>query len=95
MREWTNTEGISCFYFEAFNEQWKDAHNPEGSENHFGLFTIDGKAKYPVWDLVDKGIFKGLTRNGNPITKTYDGNKDILLESVLVPPSEHEISNNR
>ena len=95
MREWTNSEGISCFYFEAFNEQWKDAHNPEGSENHFGLFTIDGKAKYPVWDLVDKGMFKGLTRNGNPITKTYDGHKEALLENVLVPPSEHEISTNR
>lgn len=95
MREWTNSEGISCFYFEAFNEQWKDAHNPEGSENHFGLFTIDGNAKYPIWDLVDKGVFKGLTRNGNSITKTYDGDKDTLLEDVLVPPSEHEISNNR
>lgn len=88
MREWTNTEGISCFYFEAFNEQWKDAHNPEGSENHFGLFTIDGKAKYPVWDLVDKDIFKGLTRNGNPITKTYTGNKEELMPHVLVPPTK-------
>ncbi|WP_299336289.1 glycosyl hydrolase family 17 protein [uncultured Psychroserpens sp.] len=95
MREWTNKNNISCFYFEAFNEQWKDAQNSKGSENHFGLFTIDGKAKYPIWDLVDKGIFKGLTRNGNPITKTYGGNKDLLMKDVLVPPSINEIMANR
>ncbi|AUC81767.1 glycosyl hydrolase family 17 [Lacinutrix sp. Bg11-31] len=93
MREWTDKEGISCFYFEAFNEKWKDAHNPEGSENHFGLFTIDGKAKYPIWDLVDKGVFRGLTRKGNTITKTYNGSIKKLLEEVLVPPSKHEIMN--
>jgi len=91
MREWTNEAGISCFYFEAFNEQWKDAHNANGSENHFGLFTTDGEAKYPIWDLVDKGIFKGLTRNGKPISKTYNGDKDALMKDVLVPPSEFEI----
>lgn len=94
MRDWTNKAGITCFYFEAFNEQWKDLHNPQGSENHFGLFTIDGKAKYPIWDLVDNKNFKGLTRNGNPITKTYDGSKEALLEDVLVPPSEHDIMAN-
>ncbi|MEH6537348.1 MAG: glycosyl hydrolase family 17 protein [Psychroserpens sp.] len=95
MREWTNKEGISCFYFEAFNEQWKDAHHPNGSENHFGLFTIDGKAKYPIWDLVDKGVFKGLTRDGLPITKTYDGDKEALMKDVLVPPSLNEIMAHR
>ncbi|WP_188373527.1 glycosyl hydrolase family 17 protein [Winogradskyella haliclonae] len=91
MRNWTNKAGISCFYFEAFNEQWKDAGNPLGSENHFGLFTIDGKAKYPIWDLVDKGVFDGLTRDGNPIKKTYDGNQAKLIENVLAPPTKHEI----
>ena len=86
MREWTSKEGISCFYFEAFDEHWKDAPNPGGSENHFGLFTIDGKAKYALWDLVDESIFKGLGRGKNPITKTYNGNKDSLLLEVHVPP---------
>lgn len=85
MREWTNSANISCFYFEAFNEKWKDAHNPDGSENHFGLFKINGEAKYPIWDLVDKGVFKGLTRNGNSITKTYNGDKEELMPHVLVP----------
>lgn len=90
IREWTNREGISCFYFEAFNEQWKDAQNPIGSENHFGLFTLDGQAKYTIWDLVDEGVFKGLTRNGNPITKTYKADKEKLMKSVLVPPATGE-----
>ena len=95
MRRWTNRSAISCFYFEAFNEPWKDANNPDGSENHFGLFTVEGKAKYPIWDLVDKGIFEGLTRNGNTILKTYNGDKNALLEEVLVPPSELEIMASR
>ena len=86
LRDWTNTSGISCFYFEAFNEQWKDARNIKGSENHFGLFTIDGKAKYALWDLVDKGAFDGMTRNGLSITKTYDGDKEALMTTVLAPP---------
>ena len=86
MREWTAKAGISCFYFEAFDEIWKDAPNPNGSENHFGLFTIDGKAKYALWDLVDEGVFDGLGRNKNSVTKTYNGNKDSLLLEVHVPP---------
>ena len=91
MREWTNKENILCFYFEAFNEKWKDAHNPKGSENHFGLFTVDGKAKYPIWNLVDKGVFNGLTRNGNTITKTYNGEYKSLMVDVLVPPTTDEL----
>jgi len=90
MRNWTNAAGISCFYFEAFDEQWKDARNPVGSENHFGLFTLDGQAKYALWDLVDKGTFNGLSRNGNPITKTYNGDKQALMRAVLVPPLKNE-----
>ncbi len=85
IREWTNKEGISCFYFEAFNEPWKGAGNPKDAENHFGLFTTNGEAKYALWDLVDKRVFEGLTRNEQPITKTYNGNKDTLMEGVLVP----------
>ena len=89
MREWTNEAGISCFYFEAFDEQWKDAGNPNGSENHFGLFTLKGEAKYPIWDLVDNGTFKGLTRDGNPIKKTFNGDKEALLKTVLVPNTNY------
>ncbi len=88
MRAWTNAQGISCFYFEAFNEPWKDAANQGGSENHFGLITVDGKAKYALWEAVDQGIFEGLTRGGNPITKTYNGNLEALMEDVKLPPTK-------
>jgi len=92
IREWTNRENISCFYFEAFDEPWKDAKNPLGSENHFGLINLEGQAKYAIWDLVDKGIFKGLTRDGKPITKTYKGKKEDLLKDVHVPPTREGIA---
>ncbi|MDB9732701.1 glycosyl hydrolase family 17 [Polaribacter sp.] len=90
LREWTNKEKISCFYFEAFNEQWKDAGNPLGSENHFGLINSEGEAKYPLWEAVDAGIFKGLTRNGKTITKTYNGDTTLLMKDVLVPNTEYK-----
>lgn len=86
MREWTNKEGISCFFFEAFDEPWKDSGNPLGSENHFGLFTVDGKAKYALWKEVDDKTFKNLGRNGAEIIKTFEGNKDFLTKTVLIPP---------
>jgi exo-beta-1,3-glucanase (GH17 family) len=85
MRAWTNKEKITCFYFEAFDENWKDAQNPNGSENHFGLFTIDGKAKYALWEKVNQGVFKELKRDGNSIVKTYNGNKEELLKEVEIP----------
>ncbi len=88
MREWTNEAGISLFFFEAINEQWKDANNPIGSENHFGLFDLKGEAKYPLWELVDKGTFKNLTRDGNPIVKSFNGEKDSLLKNVMAPPAK-------
>lgn len=90
MRDWTNEAGMSCFYFEGFDEPWKGGDNSGNSEKHFGLFTVDGKAKYALWDEVDKGTFNGLTRNGNPITKTYNGNKDALMKDVEVPPTAEE-----
>lgn len=91
IREWTDAQGISCFYFEAFDEPWKDAGNPGGSENHFGLFTVEGKAKYPVWEQVDRAVFEGLSRGGNPIEKTYNGDEAALLEEVLPPPVKDTI----
>ncbi len=90
MRDWTNAAGISCFFFEAFNEPWKDAVNPQGSENHFGIFGIAGEAKYAVWDWVDKGVFKNLTRDGHPIVKTYNGDVNKLLGDVMAPPAKSD-----
>ena len=85
MREWSNKNNISCFYFEAFDENWKDSANPLGSENHFGLINLQNQAKFAIWDKVDKGIFNGLTRNGKPIVKTYNGNENALWQDVKVP----------
>ena len=90
MREWTNTAGISCFYFEAFDEPWKDAMNAKGSENHFGLFTLDGQAKYAIWEWVDQGVFDGLTRAGNQISKTNNGSLERVLELSPIPPAKPE-----
>ena len=87
MREWTNKAGISCFYFEGFDEPWKDPNNENGSENHFGLFTVDGEAKYVLWDAVDEGVFDGLSRNGNAITKSFEGDREAMMKTVLVPPT--------
>ena len=85
MRDWTNKEGISCFYFEGFDEQWKDSQNPLGSENHFGLINLQGQAKFALWEMVDQGVFKGLTRDGKPITKTYNGKEESLWMDVKTP----------
>jgi len=82
MRNWTDKKNISCFYFEAFDENWKDAANPKGSENHFGLINLQSEAKYALWSQVDAGVFDSLTRNGKPITKTYKGNAKALWNEV-------------
>jgi exo-beta-1,3-glucanase (GH17 family) len=92
MREWSDANNVTVFYFEAFDEPWKDAANPMGSENHFGLINLQAQAKYAIWDLVDAGVFDGLTRDGRPITKTYNGDMDALLQDALVPPTAREIS---
>ena len=88
MRAWTNKEKITCFYFEAFDEPWKDSQNPKGSENHFGIFTVDGKAKFTLWNSVDDKVITNLKRNGNTIEKTFSGNKELLMKSVLAPPKK-------
>lgn len=87
MREWTNKQKISCFYFEAFDENWKDSANPMGSENHFGLINLQSQAKYVLWKSIDNGVFNGLTRNGKPITKTYNGDEKALWSDVKTPTS--------
>lgn len=88
MREWSDANGVSVFYFIGFDENWKDAANPLGSENHFGLINLQAQAKFALWNQVDAGIFDGLTRDGRSITKTYGGNLDSLMKDVLTPPSQ-------
>ena len=84
VHQWVDEEEISCFYFEAFDEPWK-SEGTAGSEGHFGLFTVDGRAKYMLWDMVDEDVFNGLMRDGNPIRKTCDGNFDEVWSRVNTP----------
>jgi hypothetical protein len=86
--DWCAAENISCFYFQAFDEPWKSS-TPDGSESHFGLFTVDGRAKFVIWDLVDSGLLDGLGRDGNPVTKTFNGDLEALMETVQ-PPVIHK-----
>lgn len=82
--EWTRGEGLTCFYFEAFDEPWK-SDGTAGSEGHFGLFTVDGQAKMPLWDLVDDGVFDGLSRGGNSVVKTHGGDREVVLQRHRAP----------
>ncbi|MBP6568698.1 MAG: glycosyl hydrolase family 17 [Saprospiraceae bacterium] len=95
IKDWSDSLGITCFYFEAFDEQWKDAANPKGSENHFGLINLKSEAKYALWDLVDDGKFENMTRDGKPITKTFQGNIQSLMHQVKAPPSLHELNTHK
>lgn len=90
MREWSNQNNVSCFYFEAFDECWKDQGNELGSENHFGLINLKAQAKFGLWELVDNGVFDGLTRGGKPITKSYNGDQQALMEEVESLPFHYE-----
>jgi exo-beta-1,3-glucanase (GH17 family) len=83
-REWTRESGMTCFYFQAFDEPWK-SDGTAGSEGHFGLITVDGKVKSALWDLVDAGIFEGLSRGGQPIVKTHGGDEAALTEGLEAP----------
>jgi exo-beta-1,3-glucanase (GH17 family) len=94
IRTWSKKNKVACFYFEAFDEPWKAAHNPLDSENHFGLFTVDGQAKFVLWDEVDQGLFEGLKRGKNSIRKTYNGNREDLLLDVSMPDVKKEITPN-
>jgi hypothetical protein len=86
MRDWEKESRMSVFYFEAFDEQWKDPNDVNGSENHFGLIGLDNNVKYALWDLIDQQTFEGLTRDGKPLGKSYAGDKAALLKEVGLPP---------
>jgi exo-beta-1,3-glucanase (GH17 family) len=83
--EWVKKQKITCFYFEAFDECWKNANNPMHSENHFGFINLQGQAKYGLWKWVDDNTFKNLKRNGKYITKTFNGDIVQLMKTVQIP----------
>ena len=85
MSDWTIANGVSCFYFEAFDEPWKDAPRPMGSENHFGLIDVEGTLKYALWDEYDSGVFKGMTRDDKPLKKSFNGAFEEMFSTVKLP----------
>ncbi len=44
MNAWAKAKGVTTFFFEAFDEPWKG----KGTEGHWGLFSVDRKAKPAV-----------------------------------------------
>ena len=84
LRLWIKNKSMTCFYFEAFDEPWK-SNGTSGSEGHFGLFTVNGEAKYAIWDLFDSGVFNGLDRDGNRIKKTHSGDIRKLKMNMFIP----------
>ena len=85
MSNWTAANGVSCFYFEAFDEPWKDAPRPLGSENHFGLFDVEGKVKYALWNAYDSGAFEAMSRDGILLKKSFNGIFDEMFKTVKLP----------
>ena len=49
--EWTSTEKILTFVFEAFDEPWKGSPDPLEPEKHWGLFKVNRKPKLVMQDL--------------------------------------------
>lgn len=48
---WVGKMNITTFFFEAFDEDWKgDPNDPLGAEKHWGLFTVDRRAKRAMRD---------------------------------------------
>ena len=48
---WSAKMNITTFIFEAFDEDWKgNPDNPLGAEKHWGLFTVDRKAKLVMYE---------------------------------------------
>jgi exo-beta-1,3-glucanase (GH17 family) len=49
--EWTTSEKIHSFVFEAFDEPWKGYPDPLEPEKHWGLFRLDRTPKLVMQDL--------------------------------------------
>ena len=52
LMSWAKKNNVTTFFFEAFDEPWKgDPANPNGAEKHWGLFTVERKAKKAMQQL--------------------------------------------
>ena len=49
---WATRNNVTAFIFEAFDEDWKgDPSDALGAEKHWGLFTVDRKAKLAMHEI--------------------------------------------
>ena len=92
INRWSKENKVTTVYFSAFDEPRKDPNGPNASENNFGLFTVEGKAKYALWEAVDQTLLQGLSRedNGPAIQKTFTGDQAAVWATVLTPKSKSE-----
>ena len=90
INRWSKDNKVTTVYFSAFDEPWKDPNGPNATENNFGLFTVEGKAKYALWEAVDQKLLQGLSREDNDpaIQKTFDGDHGAVWSTVLTPKSK-------
>lgn len=54
LTEWSDSEHILTFVFEAFDEEWKGSHEPLEPEKHWGLYKIDRTPKLVMKNAVQK-----------------------------------------
>lgn len=45
LAQWTVKHQVLCFYFEAFDENWKGSEHPLEPEKHWGIFTAERMPK--------------------------------------------------
>ncbi len=62
LNAWAKANNVTVFYFEAFDEPWKGT----GTEGHWGLFSVDRKAK-----LAMQGLYPELMP-ARPTSPSYD-----------------------
>jgi exo-beta-1,3-glucanase (GH17 family) len=62
LNAWAKANNVTTFYFEAFDEPWKG----NGTEGHWGLFSVDRKAK-----LAMQTLYPELMPSG-PTSPSYD-----------------------
>lgn len=56
LMEWTGSENIPTFVFEAFDEEWKGSQHPLEPEKHWGLFKIDRSPKLVMKQLYTESM---------------------------------------
>jgi exo-beta-1,3-glucanase (GH17 family) len=62
LMDWARRNKVTVFFFEAFDEPWKGA----GTEGHWGLFTVDRKAKPVMQKLYPERMPDGPTSPSYP-----------------------------